>query len=128
MLDQHWRLIYSAVLGVMSGFLSGLLGLTGSVFIIPFILMLGIFNTYKSALGTILFSFDPILSSFALIQYAKKKQIDYLVGVIIMASYMLGVYMGFKTGKFANEKTLTYLNAIILLFLSLYMFYKAKMA
>jgi uncharacterized membrane protein YfcA len=128
MLDQHWRLIYSAVLGVMSGFLSGLLGLTGSVFIIPFILMLGIFNTYKSALGTILFSFDPILSSFALIQYAKKKQIDYLVGVIIMASYMLGVYMGFKAGKFANEKTLTYLNAIILLFLSLYMFYKAKMA
>lgn len=128
MLDQHWRLIYSAVLGVMSGFLSGLLGLTGSVFIIPFILMLGIFNTYKSALGTILFSFDPILSSFALIQYAKKKQIDYLVGVIIMASYMLGVYMGFKTGKFANEKTLTYLNAIVLLFLSLYMFYKAKMA
>ena len=128
MLDQHWRLIYSAVLGVMSGFLSGLLGLTGSVFIIAVILMLGIFNTYKSALGTILFSFDPILSSFALIQYAKKKQIDYLVGVIIMASYMLGVYMGFKTGKFANEKTLTYLNAIILLFLSLYMFYKAKMA
>ena len=127
MFDQTGRLIVSAILGVMSGFLSGLLGLTGSVFIIPFILMLGIFNTYKSALGTILFSFDPILSSFALIQYAKKKQIDYLVGVIIMATYMLGVYMGFKVGKFVNEKTVTYLNAVILLCLSIYMFYKASM-
>lgn len=127
MLDQPGRLIVSAILGVMSGFLSGLLGLTGSVFIIPFILIFGIFNTYKSALGTILFSFDPILSSFALIQYAKKKQIDYLVGVIIMATYMLGVYMGFKVGKFVNEKTVTYLNAIILLCLSFYMFYKASM-
>lgn len=120
------RLFYSLLVGLGSGFFGGFLGMTGSIIILPMLILVGIFNNYRLAIATVLFSFDPLLSIFALIQYAKEKKIDYLVGIIIAFSYMLGSYIGAKFNKRISEKNLKYTSATFMLVLAFYMFYNAN--
>jgi uncharacterized membrane protein YfcA len=125
MLNQNLRFFYASLVGLLSGFIGGLIGLTGSILIIPLILIFGIFNDYRSSIGTVLFSFDPILSIFAILEYAKQNKIEYVMGIIIMFSYMFGSYIGSKMNKYFSEINIKYINATILLILSIYMFYNA---
>ena len=119
------RLFSGIIVGFIAGFLGGLLGITGSVIILPLVILFGIFSSYRLAIGTVLFGFDPFQSIFAVIEYAKQKKIDYLIGVVLYVSYFLGSYTGAKFNKRFNETTLKYITATILLMLSLYMFYSA---
>ena len=120
------RLFSGLIVGFIAGFLGGLLGITGSVIVLPLVVLFGIFSSYKLAIGTVLFGFDPFQSIFAVMQYAKEKKIDYLIGVILFVSYFIGSYMGAKFNKRFKEETLKYITATILLVLSLYMFYSAN--
>jgi uncharacterized membrane protein YfcA len=92
---------------------------------LPLFVLFNIFADYQKSIGTVLFSFEPIGSIFALIQYAKQNRIDYLIGISIAISYMLGSYIGAKYSTIFNEKTKKNMTAIILLILSMYMFYNA---
>lgn len=120
------RLLYGSVAGIISGFLGGLLGMTGSIIILPVLVFFDIFKNYKMAIATVLFSFDPFGSIFALIQYAKQKKIDYIMGILIVVSYMTGSYIGSKFNKRYSEKFLKNISATFMMILSLYMFYNAK--
>jgi len=124
-MNQSLRILYSSFLGICAGFLGGLLGISGTIIMLPLLTMFSIFSNYQVAIGTVLFSFEPFGSIFALIQYAKEKKIDYLIGVIIVFSYMLGSYVGAKFHTNFNEKSIKYMTAIILSILSIYMFYNA---
>jgi uncharacterized membrane protein YfcA len=124
-MNQSLRILYSSFLGICAGFLGGLLGISGTIIMLPLLTMFSIFSNYQVAIGTILFSFEPFGSIFALIQYAKEKKIDYLIGIIIVFSYMLGSYIGAKYHTNFNEKSIKYMTAIILSILSIYMFYNA---
>ena len=119
------RLFSGVIVGFIAGFLGGLLGITGSVIILPLVILFGIFSSYRLAIGTVLFGFDPFQSIFAVIEYAKQKKIDYLIGIFLYVSYFLGSYMGAKFNKRFSEIILKYITATILLMLSLYMFYSA---
>jgi uncharacterized membrane protein YfcA len=119
------RLFSGIIVGFIAGFLGGLLGITGSVIILPLVILFGIFSSYRLAIGTVLFGFDPFQSIFAVIEYAKQKKIDYLIGIVLYVFYFLGSYTGAKFNKRFNEITLKYITATILLMLSLYMFYSA---
>ena len=119
------RLFSGVIVGFIAGFLGGLLGITGSVIILPLVVLFGIFSSYRLAIGTVLFGFDPFQSIFAVIEYAKQKKIDYLIGIFLYVSYFLGSYMGAKFNKRFSEIILKYITATILLMLSLYMFYSA---
>lgn len=119
------RLFSGIIVGFIAGFLGGLLGITGSVIILPLVILFGIFSSYRLAIGTVLFGFDPFQSIFAVIEYAKQKKIDYLIGIVLYVFYFLGSYTGAKFNKRFNEITLKYITATILLILSLYMFYSA---
>jgi uncharacterized membrane protein YfcA len=124
-MNQSLRILYSSFLGICAGFLGGLLGISGTIIMLPLLTMFSIFSNYQVAIGTVLFSFEPFGSIFALIQYAKEKKIDYLIGIIIVFSYMLGSYIGAKYHTNFNEKSIKYMTAIILSILSIYMFYNA---
>ena len=90
--------------------------------------LFNIFLDYQTVIGTILFSFEPIGSIFAIIQYAKEKRIDYLIGINIAICYIFGSYTGAKYHRRFSEKSLKTITATILLILSLYMFYNASTA
>jgi uncharacterized membrane protein YfcA len=124
-MKQYLQLLYTSFLGIAAGILGGLLGISGTIIMLPLLTIFNIFSDYQTAIGTVLFGFEPFGSLFALIQYAKKNKIDYLIGINIALSYMLGAYIGAKYNENFNEKTIKYMTAIILLILSIYMFYNA---
>lgn len=127
MFDPNYlRLLYTSLVGIFTGFLGGALGFTGPVIILPILIFFGIFRDYKQAIATVLFSFEPFGSIFALIQYAKEKKIDYIIGLVIVFSYMFGSYLGAKFNKWISEKNIKYISASLMMFLSLYIFYSAK--
>ena len=125
-MKQYIRILYASFLGIVAGFFGGLLGISGTIIMLPLITLFNIFSDYQTAIGTVLFGFEPVGSIFALIQYAKQNRIDYLIGITIALSYMLGAYMGAKYHKQFTEKMLKNITATILLFLSMYMFYNAS--
>jgi uncharacterized membrane protein YfcA len=124
-MNQYQRIVYTSLLGIGSGFFGGLLGISGTIIMIPLFVLFNIFADYQKSIGTVLFGFEPVGSIFALIQYAKENRIDYLIGINIALSYMLGSYIGAKYKIFFNEKSKKNMTAIILLILSMYMFYNA---
>ena len=127
MFDPNYlRLLYTSLVGIFTGFLGGALGFTGPVIILPILIFFGIFHDYKQAIATVLFSFEPFGSIFALIQYAKEKKIDYIIGLVIVFSYMFGSYLGAKFNKRISEKNIKYISASLMMFLSLYIFYSAN--
>lgn len=127
MFDPNYlRLLYTSLVGIFTGFLGGALGFTGPVIILPILIIFGIFRDYKQAIATVLFSFEPFGSIFALIQYAKDKKIDYIIGLVIVFSYMFGSYLGAKFNKRISEKNIKYISASLMMFLSLYLFYNAN--
>ena len=103
---RYIKLIYAIIVGTMSGFISGLLGITGSVIVLPLAILFGLFNDYKTAIGTILFTSDPFQSIFAVIEYAKQNKIDYLIAAILFFGYVAGAYVGSKYNKNFTEKKL----------------------
>jgi hypothetical protein len=125
MLD-YTRLFYGSIAGIISGVLGGLLGMSGSIIILPILVLFEIFKNYKMAIATVLFGFEPVGSIFALIQYAKEHKIDYIMGICIAVSYMAGSYIGAKFNKRLSEKTIKNTSASLLMIFSLYMFYNAN--
>jgi len=127
MLDEKYiRLLYGLLTGVSSGILGGMLGMSGPIIILPILVFFDIFKNYKMAIATVLFGFEPLGSLFALIQYAKEKKIDYIMGIIIAVAYMLGSYIGAKFNKRLSEKKIKNISAVFMMILSLYMFYNAN--
>ena len=124
-MKQYIRILYASFLGIVAGFFGGLLGISGTIIMLPLLALFNIFSDYQTAIGTVLFGFEPVGSIFALIQYAKQNRIDYLIGINIALSYMLGSYIGAKYNTNFNEKSIKNMTAIILLLLSIYMFYNA---
>ena len=125
-MNQPLRILYTSFLGIFAGFLGGLLGISGTIIMLPLLTLFNLFADYQTAIGTILFSFEPFGSIFAIVQYAKENRIDYIIGINIAVSYMLGSYIGAKYHKQFTEKMLKNITATILLFLSMYMFYNAS--
>lgn len=109
--------------GIIAGFLGGLLGMSGTVIMLPLLVLFNIFNNYKIAIGTVLFSFDPFGSIFALVKNVMENKIDYYVALTLFFTYIFGSYIGTLYNAKLSEKTIKYLTATILLFLSIYMFY-----
>jgi uncharacterized membrane protein YfcA len=122
-MDQSIRLLYTSIAGIIAGFLGGLLGMSGTVIMLPLLVLFNIFNNYKIAIGTVLFSFDPFGSIFALVKNVMENKIDYYVALTLFFTYIFGSYIGTLYNAKLSEKTIKYLTATILLFLSIYMFY-----
>jgi uncharacterized membrane protein YfcA len=122
-MNQSIRLLYTSIAGIIAGFLGGLLGMSGTVIMLPLLVLFNIFNNYKIAIGTVLFSFDPFGSIFALVKNVMENKIDYYVALTLFFTYIFGSYIGTLYNAKLSEKTIKYMTATLLLILSMYMFY-----
>lgn len=105
-------LVFSAVIGMIAGFLSGFLGVGGGFFIVPMLVsFLG--KTMKEASGTSLVAV-AILAIPGVISHAMYGNIDYLLSI----SFMIGAIPGAKLGsvlvhRFSNRR-LTIIFGVVL--------------
>ncbi len=119
------RIVYTIIIGIVSGLLGGAFGLGGSFIMLPGLILFHIVPNFQTAVGTVLFSLLPPVSLLAVYEYSKKKQVDYLVATLLFISYFIAAYYGEKIAEKMSEKTLKYGCAISFLIVTIYFFYDA---
>lgn len=119
------NVIYSILIGTVSGILGGAFGLGGSFIMLPGLILFNVVKDFNTAIGTILFSLLPPVSLLAVIQYYKRGQVDTKIGTILFVTYFLAAYLGAKINKMFDEKTLEYACATVFLLITIYFYYHA---
>lgn len=118
-----YRYILALLIGIIGGILGGALGLAGTSIMLPLLILSNILPNYHKITGTLLFSILPPLSLLAVIEYGKRKQIDYLIGVLLFISYFIGAYYGAVINTNYTAKTLIYSSSLTLFIVSVVLFY-----
>tara|TARA_Y100000741_G_scaffold331582_1_gene286996 strand:- start:351 stop:746 length:396 start_codon:yes stop_codon:yes gene_type:complete len=116
-------LIKIIIIGMISGFASGALGLTAAPSLVPMLVLFSVVNSYKTAIGTTLFAVLPPLSIGAAITYYKHKNIDVKTGLILMLIIAIASYFGSLFTVDANPQTIALITSGILFLLSGFWFY-----
>jgi uncharacterized membrane protein YfcA len=119
------RIIYTILIGIISGILGGAFGLGGSFVMLPGVILLNVVPDYATAVGTILFSLLPPVSLLAVFDYGKRGKIDYLIGTLLFIFYFIAAYIGAIINKKYDQKTLEYGCAFTFLLITIYFFYHA---
>lgn len=119
------RYVYTFIIGIISGLLGGAFGLGGSYIMLPGLILLNVIPDFKTAVGTILFSLLPPITLLSVIEFGKRKQVDYAIGTILFITYFVSSYYGTLITSYYDNKTLQFYCAISLLFISFYFFYRS---
>lgn len=90
------------MIGLAAGVLSGVFGIGGGILIVPALGFLLGFSQLK-AQGTSLVALLAPVGILALMQYAKKGEVDLKVGLIIAAGFFAGAFFGSKIALNLNE-------------------------
>jgi uncharacterized membrane protein YfcA len=119
------RIVLTIFIGIISGLVSGTLGVGTTSIMYPLLLLFNVIPEHKTLIGTMLFVLLLPISLFAVIEYGKRQQIDYLIGGSLCLSFFFASYYGSILNKFYNDKTLKQLSAFLFLIITIYLFYDA---
>ncbi|WP_291122356.1 TSUP family transporter, partial [Flavobacterium sp. UBA6046] len=89
-------------IGLVSGMLSGLIGIGGGIIIVPMLLLLGL--TQQQAQGTSLAVMLPPIAFLAVLNYHRAGQIEWKYAVVISAFFIVGSYFGSKLAISIDQK------------------------
>ena len=120
-----YKIILGAIIGLLGGIIGGMFGMSGAFIIIPLLLITGVCSNQLSAQGTTLCMLLPPISIFAAYSYYKKKHVDMKLAFLLIIFYILGTLIGSKAAISFSEKKSRINFAILLLLLSIYVFYTA---
>jgi uncharacterized protein len=110
------------VLGILSGFLSGLIGIGGGTIIVPvLILIFGL--SQKTAQGTTLALMVPPIGIFAAWTYYKQRYVDFPVAGLICIGFIFGGLIGARLATSISNQTLEKIFGVALLIISIKMIF-----
>jgi len=128
-MQQYLRIILTIIIGIITGIINGSTGLGGSFIIIPLFLLFNIIADYTKTIGTTMFAVLFPMSILSILEYAKNKDIDYFIGVILTITVVIFYYIGTKLHLFLEKKNklflLKYLSSIVLIMAGIYFGYDA---
>ena len=103
------------VTGVAAGFLSGLLGIGGGIIVVPaLVLFLGL--SQHEAQGTSLFFMVFPVGLLAVINYYKQGQVNVSYGLVLVAAFFIGSYLGSITTVGISDQLLKKLFGLLFFF------------
>lgn len=101
-------------IGIVTGILSGMLGIGGAIIMIPaMVFLLGM--SQHSAQGTSLFVMLPPISIFAVINYWKQGYVNLKFSIILIVAFIVGSYFGSKLALNIPQAILKKIFGILLL-------------
>lgn len=104
-----------AIIGLLAGILSGLIGVGGGIIIVPaLVFFLGF--TQKEAQGTSLGLLLLPIGILAVLNYYNKGLIDIKVVGVMAAAFLIGGFMGSKIALLLSEATLKRIFAVVLFY------------
>ena len=118
-----YKFFIGGLIGLIGGIIGSMFGMSGAFIIIPLLLLFGICSSQISAQGTTLCMLLPPISIFAAYNYYKNKNVDLPLSFLLIIFYILGTLIGSKIAIGLNEKTSRLYFSILLLCLSIYIFY-----
>ena len=121
------RAILTLLVGIISGVAGGALGNGGTFMIVPGLIIFNIIPNFKVAVGTTLLSMLPPISILAVMDFYKRKQIDYWVAALLCISYTIAAKYGGILNRDYSEKFLKYASAAILFLFGFYFLYTGYM-
>tara|TARA_X000000950_G_scaffold285334_1_gene390986 strand:+ start:352 stop:747 length:396 start_codon:yes stop_codon:yes gene_type:complete len=120
-----YKFLLGSLIGLLGGIVGSMFGMSGAFIIIPLLLLFGVCSNQLSAQGTTLCMLLPPISIFAAYTYYKNKHVDFKLALILIIFYIFGTLIGSKAAVSFSEKKSRINFAILLLFLSGYVFYTA---
>jgi uncharacterized membrane protein YfcA len=106
------------LLGLLAGFLSGLIGIGGAVIIIPALVFVFGYEQHLAQGTTIALMILPI-GLFAVINYYQKGMVDIKTALLISLGFILGGYLGSLLALELSTMILRRILAIVLILISL---------
>ncbi len=118
-------LIKTILVGIFTGMIGSFFGVIGSSILLPSLLFFNIVKDYDTAIGTILLTLLPPTTLLAVVEYNKRKQVNYEIGIILFITYFFASYIGAYFNKFFHQKILLYGCATLYLFITMFFYYYA---
>jgi uncharacterized membrane protein YfcA len=113
------------IIGLMAGFLSGLIGIGGGILIVPaLVLLLGF--SQKLAQGTSLGILLLPVGILAVIQYYKQGYINVNYALIIAVAFVVGSILGSKLALSVSDEKMKKVFAVVLMLIALKMLFFDK--
>lgn len=112
-------IIFLIGVGLLAGFLSGVLGIGGGVVMVPLLLLVG-FSQHQ-AQGTSLAAMLPPVTLLAVLQYSKGGHVDWKLALVISATFVIGGLFGSKLAVAIDEKLLKRIFGVLMLFIAVKM-------
>ncbi|MCL9807796.1 sulfite exporter TauE/SafE family protein [Flavobacterium luminosum] len=106
-----------ALIGVLAGILSGLVGVGGGIVMVPLLIYFMGFNQHQ-AQGTSLTVLVVPVTAAAVYNYYKEGYVDWRYAAIIALFFVIGGYFGSKLAVNIDQKMLKKIFAVILIFVA----------
>jgi uncharacterized membrane protein YfcA len=106
------------VIGLVAGFLSGLVGIGGGIVVVPMLVFLLGFSQHN-AQGTTLFLFLIPVGILGVYNYYKSGFVDYKTGLVMASTFIVGSYLGSKLAISLDQQMIKRIFGVIILFISL---------
>ena len=107
-------------LGLVAGFLSGLIGIGGGIVIVPVLVYL-LAMDQKTAQGTTLFMFMLPIGILGVYNYYKAGHVDFKSAAIVAATFIVGSYFGSKTAIAIDTKVVKQIFAVAIILIGIKM-------
>ncbi len=106
------------IIGVLGGFLSGLMGVGGGIIMIPMLIFFLGFSQ-QQAQGTSLAVLAVPVTALAAYQYYKEGNIHWEYALIMAVCFVAGGYLGSKLAITLDQKTLQRIFGVVMLIISM---------
>ncbi|MDQ6814561.1 MAG: sulfite exporter TauE/SafE family protein [Bacteroidota bacterium] len=110
------------LVGIAAGILSGLIGLSGGIIIVPALVLLFGFSQ-KEAQGTTLATLLLLIGLFAMYGYYQQGRIKISFAIIVAVAFFIGSYLGSRFSFTISKQKLKRIFAITIMLLSIRMLF-----
>lgn len=108
------------IVGLLAGFLSGLVGIGGGIIIVPALVYFFQFSQ-QQAQGTTLFMFLLPIGILGVMNYYKAGYLDFKVALIMACTFVIGSFLGSKLAISLDQKTVKQIFGVIIILLGIKM-------
>lgn len=110
-------------LGLLAGYLSGLVGIGGGIVMVPVLVLLFGFTQHKAQGTTLALLMIPV-GIFGVMNYYKAGNVDIKTALLLCCGFVLGSYLGSKTAITLSQDTLRKVFAILMFLVAVKMFFQ----
>ena len=115
-------IIITAIIGLFTGMLSGIMGIGGGIIMIPALIYVMHFNQHL-AQGTTLAAMIPPIGILAAYDYYRSGYVNIPVALTLSLGFIIGGYFGGKIAVSLDSETLRRIFGIILFVMSLHIIF-----